>query len=639
MEDRKDRNNVPVIARIVEEVTECDRPSSDDIACIFQEYQDPLEAAYQDEQTAHGGSYRRKCSGKFLISKLQKLAVRKGMRRIIQFWSDGLTPPWKLAFVFIKIIIYLCLLIFTLGNCANCTTLERPVMPFDCFSCIPVVVGKVVAVAHAFLFICRHRRDTRLCCEKFCYAIRARLSRQISIYPVEDEGIKIGQDEAEDYIKDMEQKLQIQKGKFTLCKVVVGNLSEVLLTIVNDAIGTMVYISSLYSFFGKQHFALFYGDLHWSGFFALGRLVFSSILLLFATHFLRIFTIGKNIYRLDKKIEGNVRDFDLPLPCTFSKVMFTFQWRLVAHVALSSIFQLYAILSLSRKIFQESCSPISSTLSSTSGIDTMLPFICKTPEVVNGYTMYNIIYIAFAPTVLGYLAYFVCNVPSFIEYMELIAISSNRQMEKLAMAEEGKDTQGGYSPITELVKVFCNDLDCDMSYNDLKQIGKRARDMGRQLAAEFKKDAPMGGSCYFITTVCHLFHSAFFPPAWLVGILHLSLFYIHISFMTYTSNTSATAAILTLFRLSDVGSELSTDLVPLAILFLLTSFPGPWIAIICISLLSVVIKGIDVIVSTALTRITNTISAFLTSIADKLFNLIVAVFFVCMLYCMICKRR
>ena len=90
MEKRnEDRNNI----RVVEEVAETERPSSDDIACIVQEYQDPLEATYQDGQTAPGVSYRRLCTWKFFTTKLQKLAVRKGMRRIIGFWSDGLTPP------------------------------------------------------------------------------------------------------------------------------------------------------------------------------------------------------------------------------------------------------------------------------------------------------------------------------------------------------------------------------------------------------------------------------------------------------------------------------------------------------------------------------------------------------------------
>ena len=578
-------------AEIAANVANCDRPSIDDIACIVQERQHPTYR-YNDENRcldvccspADSTSCKPACKYSFRITKLQELAVRKGMLRFIQFWNDGITPPWKFALVLLKIFIYLWLLIFALGSFVYHVTERRSIIPFDVISSILVVIGKIVAVTHAFVIICRHHHDIRLCCTRLCHPICGRCRRR-HVNPDEVEEDQDGLDEAATYVMHMEQKLNRQKGNFALYKVVIGNFSEVLLTIADDAIGTVVIILSFYSFVGGQHFALFYGNLHWSRFFVFGRLVFSSILLL-VTHSHRIFTVGKNIYRLDKKVDHNVRYLNLPLPNTFCKVLFSFQWRLVAHIALSSVFQLYAVSALLWKIIQDNCSPVSHpvpTASSSSGNGTVLPFLCDIPHFANGYTIYNILYIVVVPTLLGHITYFVCNAPSFVEYMQIVAIGSYRQMEKLITEEHGANGVEGRSPIIELVKVFCSDLDCSFSIQALRDVEERARshvcDITRQLNADAHRD-----NGYFIRAIRKLFDSAFFLPSFLVGTLHLGLFLIHICFMTCTVNTCFDTVNIFSIIQHNAASELLGVIVTLATLFLLTSFPGPWISLFWIIL-------------------------------------------------------
>ena len=577
----------PVV--IAAHVAICDRPSIDDIACIVQEYRYRFteEDCRDDENQcsdvccspANSNTCKPACKFSFRISKLQKLAVRQGIWRLINFWTDGLSFSWRLAFVLLKIFIYLCLLIFTVGSFIYNATERRSVIPFDIISFILVVIGKVVTVTHAFLFIFRHQRDIRLCCTRLCHPICGRCRRR-HVNPDEAEEDQRGLDEAETYVMHMEQKLNRQKGKCAQFRVVIGNFSELLLTIVNDVLGTVVFIMSLYSFVGGQHYALFYGDLHWSHFFVFGYLVFSTILLLFATHAFRVFTVGKNIYRLDKKVDGNTRHLELPIPNTFCKVMLSFQWRLVAHVALSSVFQLYAVFALSWKIIQDNCSPVSHpvpTASSSSGNGTVLPFVCDIPQFANGYTIYNILYIAIAPTVLGLVTFFVSNAPSFVEYMQLVATSSYRQMERLITEEH--DGVEGCSPITELVKGFCSDLDCSFSIPALNSVEQRARTSVQNLIVELNRDAS-GSDNYFIRNVYKLFDATFFLPAFLVGTLHLGLFLIHICFMTCTAKGCFdTVSIFSIFQHHDANRELLGVVIPLAILFLLASFPGPWISL------------------------------------------------------------
>ena len=630
--------NLKKTIALAAEVGEYNRPSVDDILSIVREYKTPSYSSYSDDESCSLGKCCAPCSYckcGFVATKERCSAVHKGVQEVVDVWSDGVTPLWKLAFVIIRIFIYLCLLTFTVGSFIYHFAEERSVIPFDGVSFGLVVIGKLVALTHAFLYICRHHQDIRLNCQESCCRIRDLCRRaQRGYNPNEAEENQNDQDEAEEYVLAMKRKLRARKGKGALFR----NFSEVLLTIVNDGIGTVVFIMSLYSFVGGQHYALFYVTFQWGHFFSFGRLVSSSILLLFATHFLRMLTIGKNIYKLNKKIKKTVKDLDLLLPNTFSTVLFSFQWRLVAHVALSSVFQLYAIFALSWKLIQDHCIPVSpsvpsvntnGSMLSTNNItsnNTMLPFMCDIPHFANGYTIYNILYVAFAPTVLGYIAYFICNAPSFVEYMKLIATSSYHHMKKFSEDENGVLEDACDYPVIELLKIFCSDIDNSFSDNDLKGVMERAQNMGKWMVTNLNKDAPLEGKCYFITALYQLFQSAFFLPACVVGVLHIGLFAIHTFFMSCTVKGCFGANILNAL-INDATGELLVVLIPLVILFLLASFPGPWLGVFWICVILLVIIAVSMIVGAVLAGIGVIVGGIVTVIGTIVSTIVLAIGF------------
>lgn len=70
----------------------------------------------------------------------------------------------------------------------------------------------------------------------------------------------------------------------------------------------------------------------------------------------------------------------------------------------------------------------------------------------------------------GILHILYANAPSFVEYMQLIAMSSYQQMKNQGIRG---GALGGHSAITKLVKVFCSDLDSNFSYAELEYVGKK----------------------------------------------------------------------------------------------------------------------------------------------------------------------
>ena len=217
-----------------------------------------------------------------------------------------------------------------------------------------------------------------------------------------------------------------------------GNTSEVLLTIVDDVVLTVVFILSLYNFVGEQEFTIFYGFPELGRIFGFVILLLSALKLIVFVHGLRFLSVAVNVQALDKKVERDSEVVEVELPKNFIRYFLSFQARLVFHVLATSVFQLYGIFALSWKIIQDNCSMVEapSTLvgngnngSSMDPISAGAPFTCSSHPLVNGFTIYNILYIAIVPTLLGYTSFFVCNTPWLVEYMQTTTMWTYLQIE------------------------------------------------------------------------------------------------------------------------------------------------------------------------------------------------------------------
>ena len=225
-------------------------------------------------------SIRCKCKGKpfelgYKCTKKERKVLRKGIVSVFQYWTDGFTPRWKLLMMVAKIFIYFCLIVTTVVRFVmNCCQAEN--ILFDCisfgFSCCGIAVSLVYTV-----HFCIHRRREfcitirdlvcfaipefctciglffyKCCC--CCCTIECLKKKEKQKKPEENKK-KDKHKKAEKYVIEM-QKFKPAQNNFEKFTALVGNTSEVLLTIVDDVILTVVFILYLYSFIGKQKFTL-----------------------------------------------------------------------------------------------------------------------------------------------------------------------------------------------------------------------------------------------------------------------------------------------------------------------------------------------------------------------------------------------
>ena len=410
----------------------------------------------------------------YKCTKEDRKVLAKGIVSVFQYWTDGFTPRWKFLWMVAKIILYFVLSV-VLAVIFVIDYHQGENIVFDCISFAFSCWGIIVSVGYTVLFCIRRRRELcitirDLCCfaiPKFCTCIALFFYKCCTIKcvkkekqkkPEEEEELKEREEseekdkheKAEKYVSEM-QKFKPAQNSFGRFTALVGNTSEVLLTIVDDVILTVVFILSLYSFMGKQKFTLFYGSVRAGSVFSFIVLVLSTLKLIFFVHGLRLISIAMNVRALDKKIETDSDDMKLKLPNKFIRYCFSFQSRLVFHVVASSAFQLCGIFALSWKIIQDSCSAVAAPSlpmgnedwSCTSLVSSGAPFTCNLHPMVNGFTIYNILYIAIAPTLLGYTSFFICNTPWLVDYLQIITMWTYLQIEFMTSVRTREGDENG----------------------------------------------------------------------------------------------------------------------------------------------------------------------------------------------------
>ena len=623
-------------------------------------------------------SIRCKCKGKafepgYKCTKEDRKVLAKGIVGVFQYWTDGFTPHWKFLWMVAKIILY-----FVLSVALAVTFVidyhQGENIVFDCISFAFSCWGIIVSVGYTVLFCIRWRRELcitirDLCCfaiPKFCTCIALFFYKCCTIKfvkkekqkkPEEEEELKEREEseekdkheKAEKYVSEM-QKFKPAQNSFGRFTALVGNTSEVLLTIVDDVILTVVFILSLYSFMGKQKFTLFYGSVRAGSVFSFIVLVLSTLKLIFFVHGLRLISIAMNVRALDKKIETDSDDMKLKLPNKFIRYCFSFQSRLVFHVVASSAFQLYGIFALSWKIIQDSCSavaapsiPMDNEDWSCTSLVSSAPYTCNLHPMVNGFTIYNILYIAIAPTLLGYTSFFICNTPWLVEYMRTITMWSYFNMACTAgcrvrtkreddkVAERGKIAgccacfkncgqdeagQGGggqdvvgkaaedtklckvsdkdayMSPMLQLIRLFGGNLLCNVTAEELREVGANAERERQAILEDHNRDAVKFGTNFVSKAVTILGQAMFFVPAAIIGVLQVILFIVHLSFMGCCINGDVFAVLS-----PSVLTDAAVVFVPLMFLFLLTSTPGPWMGLFWISVVVGIIATVAALVA------------------------------------------
>ena len=532
--------------------------------------------------------------------------LRRGAKSLLQYWRDGFTARWKFLLMFAKVFIYFTLFVVAVSK--FCIMADKGVT--DSIILVCTLCGSIVSLVYTIWFCIRRRREVRIILSEMCTWIALAVYkcccccckiRQLEELKMRREKHNAEHEAAEDYVDGI-KAFRLPQNCYQKFTAILGNASEVLLTIADDVILTVVFILSLYNFMEKREFMIFYGSPKLGHIFGFVILVLSALKLIFV-HGLRFLSIAVNVRALDKKVETNSEVMEVELPNKFIRYFLSFQARLVFHVLATSVFQLYGIFALSWKIIQDSCSAVEapSTLvgNGTNGshmdpISAGAPFTCSSHPLVNGFTIYNILYIAIVPTLLGYTSFFVCNTPWLVEYMQTITMWTYLQIEYTTgyRVREDDEVSGQgevdrdanlcrvserdayMSPVLQLVRIFCGDLLCDVSDEDLREVGANAEGVRLAVLKNHNQDALKFSSSFLSKATMMFGRAMLFGPAVIIGVLQVMLFAVHLSFLGCCF-TNATFAVLS----PAVWEDLYILYIPLILLFLMTSFPGPLMGI------------------------------------------------------------
>ena len=661
---------------IVEKMDPAHLPRSADFQMLNDEVKEPTKLSdYANEGSDAKKdncclrcSIRCKCKGKacelgYKCTKKERKVLARGIVSVFQYWTDGFAPRWKLLMMAAKMFLYLILFV----KMVVILVIDLNQEENKVFSIINFVIsfcGIAVSFVYTVLFCILRRREFRITIrDLFCFAI-PEFCTCIGLFfykcccccctieclkkekekKTEENKEKDKHRKAEEYVNGM-QKFKPAQNSFEKFTALVGNTSEVLLTIVDDVILTVVFILSLYSFIGKQRFTIFYGSVSVGSVFSFLGLVVSALYLFIFVHGLRIISIAYNVGALDTKVERDSKVMELKLPNKFIRYCFSFQSRLVFHVVASSAFQLYSIFALSWKIIQDSCSAVvapsipmgyGTNGSYTSLISPGAPFTCNLHPMVNGFTIYNILYIAIAPTFLGYTSFFVCNTPWLVEYLQTIEMWTyfnkactagyrvrtgkknkvtgccvrlkNCWQDVVGQDGGGQDIVGKaaedselcnvsdkdayMSPKLQLIRLFGGDLLCNVTPDELREHGANAERVCQAIQEDLNRNAVKLGTNFVSRAVMMLGQAMFFLPAAIIGVLQVILFIIHLSFMGCCVNGDVHTVLS-----PSVLTDAAVVLVPPMFLFLLTSAPGPWMGLFWISVVIGIIATVAALVA------------------------------------------
>ena len=577
-----------------------------------------------------------KCVIGYQFNKIKVASLKEGTTTAAIQWNDKKHPSITLIIKVLMLLFYSSTLLssfFTFLSKIYESTQKSQIL-FDVFSTFFSFVGTMVSAIALLVFLGRRCEETIQCWDRllgcvkaFCTMDRIRLtccckectcctccaslkdrmkgSRWCGCCSTKRNKRKI-LDTLEDSMKGSRwcgccsTLLQrLSRGKWA---TILGNFCEMFLTVLDENLSTVIIVLSLYTFIGRQQYRVFYIITEWTEVTDIIKII-GSFLIFITSNINRAIQIAMNVHKFDKDI-AKLPEKKLKRDCC--QRFFGFQGRLVVHAILLSLLQIYCMLALAWKIIRDHCISEEEVQTTTQTIvingtvfNSTPPTVfdygplrnCSVPSLqpatINGYTIYNIIYVTVLLPILSYLLLFVSNIPYFVEYSQLLHASGMYKFERAIEESEEEEVEKGVAPYPFLVifAAFINirNPKCEISEEDLK----RKKDEIRQEREKVQKDiiygvykdinAKTNAICTSIPTV-------------ILGVIYFVLFYIHLGFLTCRYSPQLGVACLFAFDIFSVFTQsLATDVmvvfVPPVILIGLIGFPGPlvtmmWIGII-----------------------------------------------------------
>ena len=574
------------------------------------------------------------CVMGYQFNKIKVASVKEGTTTAAIQWNDRKNPNVTLLFKFMKMFINIFLVILSSFKFASkiYQSSQKGQILFDVISTLISLVGSVVSALALIVFLVRRREELitswrrlfscvhamnevdRLritCCGKTCTCC-CKCTKATKRIADTLEGRMKGSRCCGCWITLLQRlnRLKTTRGKWI---TIVGNFSEIILTVFGEIISTVNIILSLYTFIGERQYRVFYIVTEWTEVTTLIFIIFSFLLFLI-NHIDRIRHIAKNIYDFDKDI-GKIPEEKLKRNCC--QRLFGFQGRLVIHAFLLSLLQVYCMLALAWKIIRDHCiseEEVRTTTETTvingrvftSTLPTVFDFgllrECSVPSLqpatVNVYTMYNIFYVTVLLPILSYIFLFVSNIPYFVEYSQLLHASGMYKFERAIEESKKEEAEKGVTShhLLEILSIFFQVLNPKGEFS--KEDLKKKKEQLKQERKKIEDDIINGAYAAFGEKIKAII--TFFPTI-ILGVFHFALFFLHISFLVCRYSPQFGVACSSLFDDFSVFTQslLADEIViilPAIVLFFLTGFPGPFVTMMWIGVLVGVIMLVGSIV-------------------------------------------
>ena len=390
-----------------------------------------------------------------------------------------------------------------------------------------------------------------------------------------------------------------------------GNFSDTAATVIDEIMGIVLFLTTLYTFMGYERFRMFHGVVRADDVasFVVG-LLFPCLLLLLA-HGTRVYNIIRNVLELRSDIlavpvkEQKEQPNSVPKeeqkrrPCLF-------QYSIIVHTVSMTLLQLWLVVVLAWKIIRDHCLSfeeaqrlrLTPVVNETASPTPSLSNCHLYPDAFNFYTVLNIIYTVLVLPAGGYLLLFVSNMPLVVEYAQHLHVSGLYKVQKLLElgVYDGDDGQVcGYHNYRRIfMTLFYNVLGCNVTKSDLETRIKAISDLRRKVEEDLKGGMYNLGSRKFSAIILSV-------PTMLLALPHFLLFFVNIVFLScrYSPVSSgvfcASSDSLSVYTNTLAGDE-AVLIIFLLLLFSFTSFPGPPLALVVIIILIIVLGIVATIV-------------------------------------------
>ena len=533
-----------------------------------REEENPLSK--QSDQEENPNCFKKKVCCTNVCTKERRARAKSGLKAFVSFWTSGLYPRWRFISNILRTLFYLGLIGFTVGKIAyDSRTRGNPLDIFDICIFIVGVIGKIIAISYVIVFCIRRCKESKKLCKDLCNrccnccqnvtkkmccrsdrvsGIGSRINRK----GYEEIGSDIRTPDSrtsalapeERRLEEGEDALAGKRGRI---KVIFWNFFEIILSVIHEILGTIALVLTLYSFIGDGDFFLFYNFFGWVRLFSLVNLIISILFLVIPNHIIRWISIGRNLMRMDRQLftttkrrERAEKQLDEPMIQEEANVKLTrshalvhffksFQWRLMAHVVLHSIYHIFSLFVLSWKIINDQCN-LNINIIFPKNITNHVYCSLPTVQTVSPFTIYNIAYVVLIGPALAYTVFFLSNSTWLLRYL---ALFTRLSLYKTKQFLENKDVKHPeemhYHPVMLLLQIITgNTLIHDISEEMLREKSNCIQLEIENIETDLQVNERKEIKDFSIDELMKILQ--FFPAA-ACGVVHVLLFLLHVAFL------------------------------------------------------------------------------------------------------------